>query len=186
MNNLRETLREMVKRGYRYDADLGVVYGLTGRPLKMTQGGSQRYPTFAISTPGVGKGSHAVPCHRAVGYFIWGEEIFKEGVQVRHLNGLFDMRRQSLTLGTRVENMSDIPPEVRSRAAKAGRAAQIKSKHANDKLSDDIVLFIKRTARKDGKGFLLPNELERIAGLTGVRRDVVANILRDVTYKDVK
>ena len=184
-NNIQETLRAMVKRGYKYDPETGIVYGLTGKPLKMTKGGTQRYPTFAISVPGVGKGSHGVACHRVAGYFIWGEEIFKPEVQVRHKNGLYDIRACSLMLGTRVENMSDIDPQARSRAAKAGRASQ-RSKHANPTLADSVVLYIRKVARRDKGGFLLPDELERISKLTGVRKDVVANILRGVTYQNVK
>jgi len=181
-NDIKQTLRAMVKRGYKYDPLTGTFYGLRGKPLKMTMGGSQRYPTIAISVPGVGKGAHGVQAHRAAGYFIWGEEIFKPDLQIRHQNGLFDVRACSLLLGTRVENMSDISPEARSRAAKAGRASQ-KSKNANPKLNQNVVDYIKKIARRDSNGFLLPKELERISGLTGVRRDVVASILRGITYK---
>mgnify|MGYP001612769521 CR=1 FL=1 len=180
-NNIRQTIREAVQKGYKYDPITGTIYGLQGFPLALTMGGSQRYPTVAISVS-CGKKSHGVQAHRLVGYFLWGEEIFKPDVQVRHLNGLFDLRACSLTLGTRIENMSDIDPEVRSRAAKAGRAAQ-QSKNANPKLSEGTVEYIKKIARRDGKGFLLPNELERISTLTGCRKDVVANILRGVTYR---
>ena len=180
-NDIKQTIREAVQKGYRYDPATGTIYGLRGHALKLTMGGSQRYPTVAVSVS-CGKKSHGVQAHRLVGYFLWGEEIFKPDVQVRHLNGLFDLRACSLTLGTRIENMADILPEVRSQAAKAGRAAQL-SKNANPKLSDSTVEYIKKIARRDGEGFLLPLELERISSLTGVRKDVVANILRGITYK---
>ena len=182
VNQLQAALRAMVQRGYRYDKTTGIFYGLTGKPLKLTMSGTQRYPSIAVATPDLVRTTHAIPAHRAAGYYLWGDEIFKEGVQVRHKNGLFDLRECSLTLGTRMENMSDIPPEVRSRAAKAGRASQL-SKHAKSSITQSQVDFIKNTARRDARGFLLPGELKRLSQNTGIRETTISGVLRGITFK---
>ena len=187
VSGLQSTFKEAIRRGYTYDPATGILYGLKGGPLKLTLSGTQRYPTVAVSTPGLGKESHAVPAHRFAAYFIWGDEIFNPALQVRHKNGLYDLRACSIDLGTRQENMADIPAEVRSRAASAGRAAQPnKSKHANPPIPDDTVKFIKNTARRNQQGQLLPMELERLSGATGVRKDVVQSILRGISHQHVK
>lgn len=186
VNGLMRTFQEAIRIGYKYDPATGIIYGLKGGPLKLTLSGTQRYPTVAVSTVGVGKESHAVPAHRFAAYFIWGDEIFKPELQVRHLNGLYDLRACSLSLGTRIENMSDVPAAVRSRAAAAGRAGQVKkSKNANPPITDDTVRFIKNTARKNAQGFLLPNELQRLSASTGVRVQTVQSILRGQTHQEI-
>ena len=185
MVQLQNIFKVAVERGYKYDPESGAVLGLLGRPLKMTLTGSQRYPTFALSVPGIGKGTFAVCCHRLAGYCIWGDEIFKPGVQVRHINGIWDIRKKSLCLGTRIENMADISPEVRSKAAQAGRAAQ--SKHpANAGMSEDTVRFIRKTAQRNSAGQLLPGELERIAKRHGRTKQYISNLLRGITFSSVK
>ena len=182
---LRKILETAVSKGYKYDSDTGVILSWTGIRLKLTKTGSQRYPTVAISVPGIGKGTFAVPAHRFAGWCIWGEAIFEPGVEVRHQNGVWDIRKCSLRLGTRIENMSDISPTVRSRAAAAGRASQAQ-KPVNAKIADDVIRFIRKTAQRDVRGFLLQNELDRLHSLTGVKKQLISGILRGVAYTSVR
>src|SRR3990172_4096982 len=95
----QKILKAVISRGYQYDGVNGMIIGLKGRPLKLTKTGSQRYPTVAVSVPGLGKESYAEPAHVVAAYFIWGDQIFKKGVQVRHkYSNVFDIRAESLTL----------------------------------------------------------------------------------------
>ena len=108
---------------------------------------------------------------------------------MRHLKGLYDIRKESLALGTRGENMMDIPAKVRSRAASAGRSARSKEKRIKSlksvnigELTEDIVRAIRITARRNSRGFLFPGELERLSKRFGKSEAIISNILRNVTY----
>ncbi len=178
VNQLQAALQVMIERGYRYDPVTGVFYGLTGKPLKLTKTATQRYPTIAVATPALKRKTHAIPAHRAAGYYLWGDAIFNDNLQVRHLNGLFDLRACSLTLGTRIENMSDIPPDIRSKAAKIGRAAQI-DKKGKSVFSQSQITFVKKTIRRDSKGKPLAGEVDRIAARMGVTASDISEMLQN-------
>jgi len=171
-------------QGYSVDKLRGIIYGKTGKPLTLSKGGSIRYPMVSLHVPGVVPGrrpTYSIAAHKMMAYAIWGEEAFREGVQIRHLKDVLDIREESLTLGSATENMSDVPPEVRSRAAKAARAAQPK-RPGNAKLLSATVRFIRQTVRRSKEGHVMPGELERLAKKFNVSKAVVGGIVRGVTY----
>lgn len=182
-----KVIKEAFRIGFSVDKCAGKIFGRRGRELTLSKTGTQRYPCITLYLPTfkhIRKNpSFAIPAHKFMAYAIWGDRAFQEGVQIRHLNGVMDIREESLALGTGHENMMDIAPEVRQRAAKIARASQGK-RPANAKLSQDDVKFIKSTVRRDNNGKVLRGELEKFAKRFGVSKPVISGILRGKTYDD--
>ncbi len=60
-----------------------------------------------------GKLHHLSP-HRLQAYQKYGNDLYGEGIQVRHLNGNpEDNTWENIAIGTQFENMQDIPPNIR-------------------------------------------------------------------------
>ena len=69
------------------------------------------YRQFAIRFNGTPR---KLNIHRLQAYQKYGENIFKEGVEVRHLNGdKSDNSFENICIGSHKENMMDIPKEKR-------------------------------------------------------------------------
>lgn len=59
-----------------------------------------------------------VAFHRLQAYQLFGEDIFNEGIDVRHLNGIkFDNSAVNIAIGTKSENMMDKPLSDRIRCS---------------------------------------------------------------------
>jgi hypothetical protein len=59
-----------------------------------------------------------ISVHRLVAYQKYGEEIFKEGIQVRHLDGNpLNNEESNIVIGTPFDNMMDKLPETRMKSA---------------------------------------------------------------------
>lgn len=183
-----QVIKQALRIGYRANPETGEIYGKTGKPLTLTLSGSIRYPQVSLHVPNVNprrkSQTYAIPAHKFMGYVIWGEQAFAKGVQVRHLNGVMDIRAQSLSLGSARENMSDIPPKVRSTAARQARQSQGITP-SNAKLSNQDVCFIRKTVRRAPAGGPAPGELERLAAKFRVSKSVISGIIRGVTYAEV-
>lgn len=62
----------------------------------------------------IDKISNPVFVHRLQAYLKFGNEIFKESIEVRHLNGnSLDNSFKNIAIGTHSDNMQDIPKEKR-------------------------------------------------------------------------
>ena len=171
-------------QGYSVDKSRGIIYGKSGRPLTLTKTASIRYPMVSLHVPGVVEGrrpTYSIAAHKIMAYAIWGEEAFREGVQIRHLGDVLDIREHKLELGSAIENMSDISPAVRSEAAKAARAAQPR-RPTNAKLPTTTVRFIRQTVRRNSDGHVMPGELDRLAKKFNVSKAIISGIVRGVTY----
>lgn len=80
-----------------------------------------------------GKSVH-VYIHRIQAYQKFGEDIYNEGILVRHLNSIpSDNSWDNIGIGTHSDNMMDMPKEMRVK----------KSSNANKKYSDELVIEIK-------------------------------------------
>lgn len=65
--------------------------------------------------------------HRFQAYIKYGNDMFKSGIEVRHLNGdSLDNSYDNIAIGTHSQNMMDIPIEERKRKASLGN---LKHKH---------------------------------------------------------
>ena len=75
-----------------------------------------------------------VSIHRLQAYQKFGDDIYEEGIEVRHLDGIrTNNSYENIEIGTSSDNKFDIPIEIR----------KIKSSDANKKYSDELVLEIK-------------------------------------------
>ena len=99
--------------GYRVGVDGGIV-NPNGRPLNgyNRRGG---YREFSIKKSG--RVLH-VSAHRLASFQKYGQSIFQDGIQTRHLNGNpSDNSYSNIAIGTSSENHFDKPKETRSRVA---------------------------------------------------------------------
>ena len=85
-----------------------------------------------------------VKVHRLMAYQKFGDAIFKNGIQVRHLNGNSqDNSDANITIGTQAQNIMDRSPESRhTHAVSAGRS--------RSHLSDEDILEM-RNGFSNGK-----------------------------------
>lgn len=138
----QQRIIEAISKGYFVTED-GKLYGPKGQ-LKVSIGGSQRYPTFSTNWGGY---VYGIPVHKFAAYVFYGEQSFENNVVVRHLNGnTLDFSKLNLLLGTHSENNMDKSPSVRVASAKAARASQGK-RPLNAKLTDEDVEYIKEFYR---------------------------------------
>lgn len=95
------------------------------------------YPKFSITTGSRTDGSRKhfnVSVHRLVAYQKYGDKIYEEGIEVRHLDGnTLNFSEDNISIGTHSENMLDIPQEKRKEFARN-----------NVKFSDMDVIAIKK------------------------------------------
>jgi hypothetical protein len=100
------------KKGYRVKKD-GSVKGLRKNSLKLSI--YNGYYKFNVKMNG---NSFSIKVHRLVAYQKYGEKLFKEGIQVRHLNNnKRDNSFSNISIGTASENALDKPKKTRRRAS---------------------------------------------------------------------
>jgi hypothetical protein len=133
----RELLLEAIRRGYSVDED-GNAHGPSGR--KLTRRAGSGY--FAIALKIEGRAMN-VEVHRIAAYQLYGEAIFDEVLEVRHLDGDFTNNRSSnLALGTPSQNSMDRLPEVR-------RSMAVYASSKRRRLSDEEEVALCNDRRKD-------------------------------------
>jgi len=111
-----------ISKGY-FVSKQGVVYSPKGNVLKLS-----------------------IRVHRLQAFQKFGSEIYKEGVEVRHFNGIpLDNSWENILIGTRSENQMDIPKLVRNTRGLTGTKEIIKYPF-------DQVLEI-RKYREDGHSY---------------------------------
>lgn len=127
------------EKGYKVLDNCGGLLGLKGEPIKLTPN-KWGYPTFKMRD---GDYTGRVPLHRFVAYCLYGDELFTDGLEVRHLNGnKLDYSFTNIKLGTKSENEMDKPAEERTKNA---RNAASKTRKFTDKEMEEI-----RYKREDG------------------------------------
>ena len=99
---INEILKEAGKKGYCVDIH-GNVWSKTKQlALRKAQ---DRYQ-FTIRYYGK---RVTIPVHKFVAYLKFGDEIFKEGIEVRHLDGnSLNNGYENISIGTHTQNMRDI------------------------------------------------------------------------------
>lgn len=122
MSKLNDYVKEAYIMGYRVNVD-GTVSSYTGTQLVVNYQGKHphRYARFSL------KGNKVVIVHKLQAYQKFGEELFRDGVVVRHLNGITtDNSAENISIGSQSENMMDIPEEIRLESSL--RAAKVRRK----------------------------------------------------------
>lgn len=62
------------------------------------------------------KQSRSISVHRLMAFQKYGYDMFKEGIEVRHKNGnSLDNSEENILIGTHLENMRDVPEEIKRR-----------------------------------------------------------------------
>lgn len=101
MNKSNIRIKSAYEKGYRAKED-GTIYNHKGKKIGFKLDGRNVFSYLFEDSPG------AVRASRFIAYQLWGEEVFKKGVVVRHLNDIRDDDRfENLALGTQAENMAD-------------------------------------------------------------------------------
>lgn len=120
-----------IERGYKVLMD-GTCLNSRGKSVGSNETSKTNpYPFICIRLDGK---KINIQIHRIQAYQKFGEEIYKEGIQVRHLDG--NHRNNSfdnIEIGFQSSNMMDIPKEKRNK----------KSSEAHKIYSDEIVQEIK-------------------------------------------
>lgn len=135
-------------RGYRV-SPCGKIVRLEQNPPRIFQKDKGGYLLFTARS--ANKRTRNCSVHRLQAYQKYGEQIYQEGLQVRHLDGNNQNNSaDNIVLGTPLENAHDKPPEVSIRAAAiASRAAQ-KHDHAKIKAFYAVTNSYKMTMRAFG------------------------------------
>ncbi len=174
-----EAIKVAYDKGYRVTED-GTLLGLKGNPLLIKKRGTQRYPTFSANVGSLtGSGVYGIPVHKFAAYCFYGEETFKDGIVVRHLDAdTENVSKENIVLGTYSQNELDKPSEVRSRTGKIARASQPSRAH-NSKFTDEEVREIRRRRDAGESGVDIGKDF-------GVTRNCIYLIHTRRNYADVK
>lgn len=127
MSLKNEALLTAVKKGYSI-SDNGDLLNKKGQILI---GSCHRgYKYFSVRHEGK---DVTVSFHRLAAYQKFGNKIFSEGIEVRHLNGdSLDNSSNNIRIGTHSENMMDV--ELKDRVIKSLKAASKRRKYDRDEV----------------------------------------------------
>ncbi len=137
MKKYHQSIIDFYAKGYRATEEGDIISPHTGRKLAFYT--KKRGGYYSINT-----GAGTIDVHFFIAYQKFGDKVFEEGVQVRHLdNNSKNNKDDNLILGTQSQNMYDLPKETRMRSA-VNASTKIR------KFSDDVVAEIKE---KRSKGY---------------------------------
>lgn len=101
MNKSNIAIKQAYEKGYRAKED-GTIYNPKGERVGYKKDGRN---VFGHTSKGL---FSAIRFNRFIAYQLWGDEVFKEGIVVRHLNDIKDDDRfENLSLGTQADNIAD-------------------------------------------------------------------------------
>lgn len=132
-------------KGYDIDKK-GVVYGVKGNPISLVSGKGKegrlkKYYHFTIRDKD-GK-CRRIAVHRFQAFKKFGNDVFKNGIQVRHLNNdAGDNSWENIDIGTQSQNLLDLPKEQRRKMASSPKYNHfeiIKDYHNGMNYSDIMV-----------------------------------------------
>lgn len=168
---------ESVERGYLVTED-GQVLGPKGK-LSIGRYGKQRYPTYTTNWEGR---VYGMPVHKLAAYCFYGEESFREGVVVRHLNAdVLDLSKSNIALGSYSDNERDKPSHIRKRSAIAARKAQGYAAK-NRKLTEEQAQTVREFYRELGGKKAPQGAVRELGERLGVSRTVLCKIKNEEYY----
>lgn len=155
-------------KGYRVDRN-GTARGINVKILAAPPN-DQGYRYFRIT---IGGKSKCITVHRLQAYQKFGQDMFHEGTQVRHLNGnKLDNSWGNIAIGTASDNMRDIPANLRhTRSVQGGRT--------RSHLTVEDVQEIRRLHSDRGWKYA------EIMVEFGIAKSTVAHIIRRETWCDI-
>ncbi|OZB98152.1 HNH endonuclease [Paenibacillus sp. XY044] len=177
LTDSQKRIVEAYNRGYRVTPE-GVFLNRHGVALSIELKSKQRYPSRQISINGKKKNYYI---HRLAAYCFYGDEVFKEYIQVRHLNGnVLDISKSNLALGTCSENHHDKSPEVRKcSATKASHSRKNVTMRTLRKLTDEQALNVKMLLHQGV-------DCVTISKMYKVSDETIRQIKNGLTYKEIK
>src|SRR5690606_5247797 len=114
------------------------------RNLRIPPSGGYPRLTFYAGKEYSKNGAYGIPVHQFAAYCFYGDEVFKEGIEVRHLNGdISDVSRKNIALGTKQENEDDKSKETRARVGLINSEKRKGHQPANARFTDDEVRAIR-------------------------------------------
>lgn len=162
----KRILKSLADKGYIVRND-GKVFTPDGRERKLRIK-SQEVPYYTFNMKFEGE-AFPVPVHKFAAYLKFGDKIFEDSIQVRHLDGdSLNNSWENLAIGSPSENMHDRPAEVR-KAHALHAATKLR------KLTEDEV----RQLRQDRRDGLSYRELMTKYGLA---KSTVSYIVNRKTY----
>jgi hypothetical protein len=112
MRNIKDVLFEAKRKGYHSDMN-GNIFS-SKKKIALRKSNQNRY-NFTIRFYGE---RVTIAVHKFIGYLKFGDEIFKEGIEIRHLDdNSLNNSWINIGIGTHIENMGDIPKETRIKRA---------------------------------------------------------------------
>lgn len=169
---IRKIIRACFSAGYSVCINTGVVINKKGKPLQgcvMKNGYRAMSLYIAGITPPRGV---QVNQHQLVAYAKFGEAMFAEGIEVRHLDGVrLNNAPDNIAIGTRSENMMDMSPEARS--------ARVKGFPSKKRMANDLAVMEIRKLYAVGIG---RGDCRDLADKYGLSKSTVSEIGRGVSY----
>lgn len=132
-SKLEITLNEILSKGYNIDKE-GNVTRPDGKTIKgsLTDG----YLKFSVRTSFTS--SFAVRFHKFQAFVKYKRKIFKQGVVVRHKNGIkTDNSYKNILIGSQSQNMLDRPKKERKEHAKIARRNKGVEEHVSELILRD-------------------------------------------------
>ena len=164
LNKANTAIILAAQKGYTTDNN-GNIISPNGIVLKLKH--EDTYPAFSLNVGN--KKIVSVRVHRFVAYLKFGDKIFEENIQVRHLNGMSnDNSWSNIDIGTASDNMLDKRPEVRKEMARKA-ASHLRS------LSENDVIELRKLRKEGWKYKDLMNKF-------GLAKSTVSYIINDKTY----
>jgi hypothetical protein len=166
------TLEIAYTRGYLVD-EYGNLFSPNGKQIK-TSKDKDGYEKYSIRINGK-KRSFTV--HRLAGFQLFGLKVFRSDLEVRHLDGNpANNILENLALGTHLDNMRDVPKELRKRRSSSGRKEAIKKiRKFNDAEIRSIRLFHNN----------YQYSMSELAEKYEVAKSTISYIINRRTYRDV-
>ncbi|MFA5366674.1 MAG: HNH endonuclease [Dehalococcoidia bacterium] len=112
---IKEKILIAIEKGYYCDTN-GNVFSKF-KKLSLC-GNSKGYYHFSIR---INKNRYPIQVHQFVAYLKFGDKIFDDNIEVRHLNGnSLNNCWDNIDIGSHIQNMGDIPQKILISAAIAG------------------------------------------------------------------
>ena len=168
LSKVAQCIIKMHNKGYHLLKD-GTLVGLSGNPVR---GGvnARGYRTFNFRYDG---SCYGLPIHRLQAYQKYGKKALLPGTEVRHLDGdPLNNAWENILIGTRSDNVNDIPEHIRHKSAtKAGRS--------NSKLKESDVREIRRLREQEGWTY------RKLLKKFDISKSALSYICNYTTWKDV-
>lgn len=176
MKTPHKVLAHAYEIGYRVNVD-GVFTGPRGNVIPIKCKSNHRYPQALIT---MGGKRHNILIHRFAAYCSYGEDVFADGIVVRHLNAdVLDVSRGNIAIGTHSDNELDKPNEVRSKNARQAVLSREDTRRLTmRKFTDDQARSIKIRLASGERGADIAREFD-------VSKDTIYQIKRGETYTDI-